>query len=256
MKQILTVFLLLSSSVLFGQKTIEITIDSNCQCNNTKLKKLKGRFELRASITERLNSRVYQDTLIQALSFESTQNITLQFNKRIHSYSLVYTSHDSLDLTNRYPFYFNQVQGDKINLNCFFFNASYPSILDELEKKDTAYFYSQYSGNTHEMMSIPYQKLRIIRDGNQYCASYISSAIKPYDNFMRPLEEVYSETILLTEAQAQIIRNFENNLWKEAIYNDDGMGERSSLIHNNRYIVFYSKQKIPTVLWEQLTVPK
>ena len=243
--------LTLITSIALGQTQIKIklTIDTDCVCNDSLTSKLNGKFEIYA-YAPLTNSSNYTDNLIKELKLEKEQTIFLEQG----SYKFIYTPFDSSERKSQYYFALSNYE-TQIHLNCFFFNKSYPSLLDLMGKKDSFVISSTYYGITNGGTIVPTHTVVIFRKRKKYYASYYKSEQRGLSIPAISIKgSKHKPQILLTEEQVKRFRQFEVNFLKLSI-NDNlsyEVNTKNNIWINGKNISFDSKGYIALLLWNEL----
>lgn len=246
--------LILITNVVSGQSQIEvkITIDIDCECTDSLSTKSIGKFGIYTYTAIPWSDGDHKYDLLEEIEIKAEQRLTLQQG----TYKLIFTPADSSQQKNQFYFALSQY-ATQIHLNCFFFNKNYPSLLGQLNKKDTIVMSSTYHGNTNDETIIPTHTVVIFKKNKKYYASYYKSeqsgpqiAIQPFSH----QQPKFDPQISLSEKQVQQFIEFEEDLLNRSI-NDNlnyEVNSKNNIWISGKKISFYSKEYITLLLWNEL----
>lgn len=225
---------------------IKLTIDTECECNDSLRRQGKLGIYTYTSIPWSTGDHKYE--LIKELEVKTEQEIVLQQG----TYKIIYTPSDSSEKKNQFYFALNPYE-TQIHLNCFFFNKTYRSLLDIMDKKkDTVVISSTYFGNTNGETMIPTHTVVIFKKHKKYYASYYKTEQR--ELIIEYASSKFETQIVLSDEQLQRFRKFEENFLEMSI-NDNLNFEVNSKNHiwfHEKEISFDSKGYIALLLWNEL----
>lgn len=244
--QILILFCTVIVNTAFGQRTINLKIDTSCFISN-ELPGINGTLGLYTNIGEHL------DSLVQEIEILSDQKIVIESaDDRLSSFKFVFTPTDTLLSKNQYivDFYANNAY-----LSCYFFNLSYPSFIDQLEENDTLLITSKYIGNTGPLTPLTIHFLKIWRFENNYYASFATR--ERYPNQILPqndLKDPFGDSILLTKKNLKAIKAFEVDI-ENLVDNQYNLHHENTLTNieiGDKSISLYSRGYLSLMIWNEL----
>lgn len=245
--QILILFWTVFGTVAFGQRTINLTIDTSCFVLNAS-PAINGTLGLYTNICEQL------DTLVQEVEIISNQEIIIE--NALSNFKLVFTPNDSMMPTNLYMVHSNV---NNVYLSCYFFNLSYPSFIGQLNENDTLLITSEFIGNTGPLTPLTTHFLKIWRFEDGYYACFATT--KRYPNHILLPEDYkvpFGDSILLTKKHIKFIKNFEEGI-ENLVDNRYNLYHENSLTTiemNKKTISFYSKGYMSLIIWNELNKTK
>jgi hypothetical protein len=237
------------------QEEFKITIDSAC-CQTDDSIKLDGKFGLYGDMRISKHPFWVKDTLIQTLEFKKEQVLT---GLEPMPYTLRFIPNDS---TKRIHSVQIHSQSNYKNLNCFFFNKSYPLVLREMKNNDYLKIVSRYAGPTNMATIIPIYALIIVKKHGKYYASYQESSTNEQgllfmDIQRQPVKDekikIDSSFVKLSGEQLETIENFWSNM--DTFWFDDDYSSipSNTVIYDvNGYVNFQSNEYISQILWKKL----
>lgn len=244
--QILILFWTVFGTVAFGQRTINLTIDTSCFILNAQ-PAINGTLGLYTDISEQL------DTLVQEVEIISNQEIIIDnAHEPLSSFKLVFTPNDSMMPTNQYMVH---SYANNAYLSCYFFNLSYPSFIGQLNENDTLLITSKFIGNTGPLTPLTTHFLKIWCFEDNYYASFATTKWYP-NHIMIPedFKDPFGDSILLTKKHIKFIKNFEEGI-ENLVDNRYNLYHENSLTTiemNKKTISFYSKGYMSLIIWNEL----
>ncbi len=228
------------------ETAIKLIIDTECECNDSL--RAPGKLGIYTYTSTPWSTGDYKYELIKELVIKTEQKLVLQQA----TYKIIYTPSDSSERKNQFYFAMSPYE-TQIHLNCFFFNKSYPSVLDLMDKKkDTVVFSSRFFGNTDGETILPTHTVVIFKKRKKYYASYYKTMQR--ELIMDFFYPKFETQIALSYEQLQLIRKFEENLLEMSI-NDNLNIEVNSKNHiwiHDKKISFDSKGYTALLLWNEL----